>query len=30
MTLNVTNLACYRTGRLIFSDQTFTINEARP
>lgn len=27
MTLNVAKLACYRTGRLIFSDQTFTINE---
>ncbi len=26
MTLNVTNLACYRTGRLIFSDQSFTID----
>lgn len=25
MTLNVRNLACYRTGRLIFADQTFTI-----
>ena len=27
MTLNVSNLACYRTGRLIFSDQNFTISE---
>lgn len=27
MTLNVANLACYRTGRLIFSDQTFTIDK---
>jgi len=26
MTLNVTDLACYRTGRLIFSDQSFTID----
>ena len=26
MTLNVTNLACYRAGRLIFSDQSFTID----
>lgn len=25
MTLNVSNLACYRTGRLIFSDQSFTV-----
>ena len=26
MSLNVSNLACYRTGRLIFTDQNFTIN----
>lgn len=26
MTLNVSNLTCYRTGRLIFSDQSFTID----
>lgn len=26
MTLTVSNLACYRTGRLIFSDQSFTID----
>lgn len=27
MSLNVSNLACYRTGRLIFSDQSFALNE---
>ena len=26
MTLNASNLACYRTGRLIFSDQNFTLS----
>ena len=26
MTLNVSNLTCYRAGRLIFADQSFTIN----
>ncbi len=26
MTLNVSNLTCYRAGRLIFSDQNFTID----
>ncbi|OUS08169.1 heme ABC exporter, ATP-binding protein CcmA [Rhodobacterales bacterium 52_120_T64] len=26
MTLSVSNLACYRTGRLIFSDQSFTLD----
>lgn len=27
MSLNVSNLSCYRAGRLIFSDQSFAINE---
>ena len=26
MTLNVSNLACFRTGRLIFSDQSFSLS----